>query len=108
MSTQLPFGRDSANVRLKPLLQAHRQSGCMATVVLSPFISPYGIVEVDADGKARNFVLQMRAGRFHGFVVRQGDGVVGYGQLAEDVDDLLGPAHEVAGLQVDVLDRLGQ
>ena len=31
-----------------------------------------------ADGAARNFVLQMRAGRFHGFVIRRGAGVVGY------------------------------
>jgi nitrite reductase/ring-hydroxylating ferredoxin subunit len=31
-----------------------------------------------ADGTARNFVLQLRAGRFHGFVVRQGDNVYGY------------------------------
>lgn len=38
------------NVRLRPLLQAHRDSGCLATVVLAPFISPYGIVEVD-DGE---------------------------------------------------------
>ena len=30
------------------------------------------------DGKARNFVLEMKAGRFHGFVVRQGDAVHGY------------------------------
>ena len=31
-----------------------------------------------ADGAARNFVLQMRAGRFHGFVVRRGEDVHGY------------------------------
>ncbi len=31
-----------------------------------------------ADGAARNYVLQLRAGRFHGFVVRRGDAVVGY------------------------------
>lgn len=31
-----------------------------------------------ADGSARNFVLQMKAGRFHGFVVRKGDRVFGY------------------------------
>ena len=31
-----------------------------------------------ADGKARDFVLQMRAGRFHGFVVRRGEAVHGY------------------------------
>lgn len=39
------------NVRLKPLIQAHRQNGGLATVVLAPFISPYGIVEVDADDR---------------------------------------------------------
>jgi nitrite reductase/ring-hydroxylating ferredoxin subunit len=31
-----------------------------------------------ADGKARNFVVQMKAGRFHGFVVRRGEAVHGY------------------------------
>ena len=30
------------------------------------------------DGTARNFVLEMRAGRFHGFVVRHGEAVYGY------------------------------
>jgi len=43
------------NVRLKPLVQAHRQSGCLATVVLAPFISPYGIVEVDAEDRILAF-----------------------------------------------------
>ncbi|HXF81866.1 MAG TPA: nucleotidyltransferase family protein [bacterium] len=37
------------NVRLKPLVAAHRQLGVLATVVLAPFISPYGVVEVDAE-----------------------------------------------------------
>jgi len=36
-----------------------------------------GLGEI-ADGGARNFVLEMRAGRFHGFVVRRGDEVSGY------------------------------
>ena len=31
-----------------------------------------------ADGCARNYVLQLRAGRFHGFVVRRGDAVHGH------------------------------
>ncbi len=51
------------------------------------------------DGKARNFVLQMRAGRFHGFVVRRGDTVFGYVDrcphmglpLAQVLDDYLTP-----------------
>jgi len=43
------------NVRLKPLIQAHRDSKCLATVVLAPFISPYGIVDVDADDKIAAF-----------------------------------------------------
>jgi nitrite reductase/ring-hydroxylating ferredoxin subunit len=37
-----------------------------------------GALEQIADGKARNYVLQMRAGRFHGFIVRRGDAVFGY------------------------------
>ena len=56
-----------------------------------------------ADGKARNFVLQMRAGRFHGFVVRQGDGVVGYVDrcphagvpLTQTLDDYLTPSGDL-------------
>ncbi|MHA6723238.1 Rieske (2Fe-2S) protein [Sphingomonas sp. RS2018] len=35
------------------------------------------LTQID-DGAARNFVLQLRAGRFHGFVVRRGETVVGY------------------------------
>ena len=31
-----------------------------------------------ADGAARGFVIEMRAGRFHGFVVRRGDEAFGY------------------------------
>ncbi len=31
-----------------------------------------------AEGAARNFVLEMRAGRFHGFVVRSGETAHGY------------------------------
>ncbi len=37
-----------------------------------------GPLDAIADGKARNYVVQMRAGRFHGFVVRRGDKVHGY------------------------------
>jgi len=44
--------------------------------------TPAGIklasLDTVAEGKARNFVVQMRAGRFHGFVVRKDDAVVGY------------------------------
>lgn len=37
-----------------------------------------GALDLVADGAARNFVVQMRAGRFHGFVVRRGSEVHGY------------------------------
>lgn len=51
------------------------------------------------DGTARNFVLEMRAGRFHGFVVRRGDAVFGYVDrcahmpvpLSQQLDDYLTP-----------------
>lgn len=50
-------------------------------------------------GRARAFVLQMRAGRFHGFVVRTGAKVAGYVDrcphaglpLAQRLDDYLTP-----------------
>ncbi|MGK6355037.1 Rieske (2Fe-2S) protein [Sphingomonas sp. DT-207] len=37
-----------------------------------------GPLDVISDGKARNFVLELRAGHFHGFVVRRGEAVHGY------------------------------
>jgi nitrite reductase/ring-hydroxylating ferredoxin subunit len=37
-----------------------------------------GPLEIVPDGGARSFVLEMRAGRFHGFVVRAGNAVHGY------------------------------
>lgn len=55
------------------------------------------------DAKARNFVLQLRAGRFHGFVVRRGETVRGYVDrcphagvpLARELDDYLTPAGDL-------------
>lgn len=35
------------NLQLRPLLEAHRTSGNLATLVLAPFTSPYGIIEAD-------------------------------------------------------------
>ncbi len=37
-----------------------------------------GSLDDVVDGAARNFVLQMRQGRFHGFVVRRDETVFGY------------------------------
>lgn len=37
-----------------------------------------GPLEMISDNSARNFVLQLRAGRFHGFIVRKGDQLHGY------------------------------
>lgn len=46
------------------------------------FATPAGVtlgaLDLVADGRARGFVLQLRAGRFHGFVVRRGEAVWGY------------------------------
>lgn len=52
-----------------------------------------------ADGAARNYVIELRAGRFHGFVVRRGDAVTGYVDrcphmglpLAQRLDEYLSP-----------------
>ncbi|NIJ32878.1 Rieske 2Fe-2S domain-containing protein [Sphingomonas oligoaromativorans] len=72
--------------------EAARLSSTPAGVTLCP-------LDAIADGKARNFVLQMRAGRFHGFVVRKGEAVHGYVDrcphaglpLAQTLDDYLTP-----------------
>jgi len=58
-----------------------------------------GPLELVPDGGARNFVLEMKAGRFHGFVVRRGNAVHGYVDrcphmglpLAQELDRYLTP-----------------
>jgi nitrite reductase/ring-hydroxylating ferredoxin subunit len=58
-----------------------------------------GPLDLIPDGEARNFVLEMRAGRFHGFVVRRGEAVHGYVDrcahmalpLSQKLDDYLTP-----------------
>ena len=67
------------------------------------FATPAGVrlgpLDLIAEGKARNFVLQMKAGRFHGFVVRRGGVVFGYVDrcphaglpLTQRLDDYLTP-----------------
>lgn len=62
-----------------------------------------GPLDLIADGRARNFVLQLRAGRFHGFVVRQGGAVRGYVDrcphagvpLTQQLDDYLTPGGDL-------------
>ena len=67
------------------------------------FATPAGVklgsLDQIADGAARNYVLQLRAGRFHGFVVRRGGEVFGYVDrcphmglpLAQKLDEYLTP-----------------
>ncbi len=43
------------NLGLTPLLEAHRSQPVLATVVLTPFVSPYGIVEVDGTDRVTRF-----------------------------------------------------
>lgn len=62
-----------------------------------------GPLELIPDGGARGFVLEMRAGRFHGFVVRRGARVFGYADrcphaglpLAQKLDDYLTPGGDL-------------
>ncbi|RYE03247.1 MAG: Rieske (2Fe-2S) protein [Sphingomonadales bacterium] len=58
-----------------------------------------GALALIPDNTARNFVLEMRSGRFHGFVVRRGETVHGYVDrcahmaipLAQKLDQYLTP-----------------
>jgi len=43
------------NLRLAPVLEMHKSRRMIATVVLTPFVSPYGIVEIDGDGRVTHF-----------------------------------------------------
>jgi len=43
------------NLRLSPVLETHRARKMLATVVLTPFVSPYGIVEIDGDDRVTHF-----------------------------------------------------
>lgn len=61
---QIPAGEDAViatngdiitNLRLAPLLEAHRTRRVLATIALMPFVSPYGIVEVGADDRVTHF-----------------------------------------------------
>ncbi|WP_066777496.1 Rieske (2Fe-2S) protein [Sphingomonas sp. CCH5-D11] len=53
------------------------------------------------DGQARNFVIELRAGRFHGFIVRRADQAFGYVDrcphmglpLAQKLDDYVSAGH---------------
>ena len=62
-----------------------------------------GPLDLIPDNTARNFVLQLRAGRFHGFVVRKGEQVHGFVDrcphagvpLAQRLDDYLSPSAEL-------------
>ena len=38
------------------MLEAHHSKGMLATIVLTPFVSPYGIVEVDEDDRVTQFL----------------------------------------------------
>ena len=58
-----------------------------------------GPLAIIADGKARNFVLEIKGQRFHGFIVRSGNTVSGYVDLcphmglplAQKLDDYMTP-----------------
>jgi nitrite reductase/ring-hydroxylating ferredoxin subunit len=77
------------------------ESAAGARVTATPAGVALAPLDAIADGAARNFVLQLRAGRFHGFVVRRGDSVFGYVDrcphaglpLAQVLDDYVAAGH---------------
>lgn len=74
-----------------------------ARVYATPAGIHLGPVDLIAPDGARNFVVQFKSGRFHGFVVRRGDAVYGYVDkcphmglpLARKLDDYLTPGGEL-------------
>jgi glucose-1-phosphate cytidylyltransferase len=49
------YGDTLANVDLPSLLNAHEQSGALATITIHPLHSPFGIVETFENGRVRSF-----------------------------------------------------
>jgi len=49
------YGDTLANVDLPSLLDAHQQSGALATLTIHPLHSPFGIVETFENGRVRSF-----------------------------------------------------
>lgn len=43
------------NIPLAPLLKAHRAGDFLATIMLQPLVSPYGIVEIDDEDHVKHF-----------------------------------------------------
>lgn len=58
-----------------PLSEPAAQTARLTTTPAGVRLGPLDQI---ADGAARGYVLEMRAGRFHGFVVRRGGAVFGY------------------------------
>ena len=67
--SQVPQGADAViatngdiitNLRLAPVVEGHLARRMLATVVLTPFVSPYGIVDVDADDLVTQFLEKPR------------------------------------------------
>lgn len=50
----------------------------MDRLTATPPNVPLGPLDQIVDGTARSFVIELRAGRFHGFVVRRGEQAFGY------------------------------
>ncbi len=48
-------GDTISNQPLVPVLRAHRSSGAVATVMLAPLVSPFGIAQVARNGRIRRF-----------------------------------------------------
>ena len=75
----------------------------VARLVETPAGVVLGPVEQIAPEAARSFVVQLKTGRFHGFVVRRGEEVFGYVDrcphmglpLAKRLDDYLAPGGDL-------------
>lgn len=74
-----------------------------ARLTATPAGVKLGSISMIEDGHARAFVLQMEAGRLHGFVVRRGNAAFGYVDrcphmqlpLATSLDDYLAPDRDL-------------
>ena len=67
--TLISYGDTLAKIDFKSLLLSHKKSKCSLTIVVAPIKNPFGIVEWDKNGKAKQFNEKPILNHFIGYAV---------------------------------------
>ena len=68
-STIISYGDTLAKINFKNLINNHKKSNCVLTIVVAPIQNPFGLVNWNAKGKATNFNEKPVLNHFIGYAV---------------------------------------